>query len=90
MFYGESMFSRQPDGSKIAIVALARQLHAWNMPLIDCQMRTTHLVSLGAREMPRRQFVKAVDRLVRLPAVPLPWQYDPALLIALAPDPAAR
>jgi leucyl/phenylalanyl-tRNA--protein transferase len=86
MFFGESMFSRRTDGSKIAIVALARQLHAWGMPLIDCQMRTSHLVSLGAREMSRRRFVAAVERLVRLPAVPTPWTFDPALLRALAPQ----
>ena len=80
MFFGESMFSRRTDGSKIALVALARQLHAWDMPLIDCQMRTPHLASLGAREMSRRRFVATVERLVRRPAVPSPWTFDPALL----------
>ena len=48
MFYGESMFTRRTDGSKIAIVALAAQLARWDFPLIDCQMRTAHLASLGA------------------------------------------
>jgi leucyl/phenylalanyl-tRNA--protein transferase len=84
MFFGESMFSGHTDGSKMALVALARQLHAWGMPLIDCQMPTTHLASLGAREMPRRRFVATVDRLVRLPAVPQPWRFDPTLLTSPA------
>jgi leucyl/phenylalanyl-tRNA--protein transferase len=88
MFFGESMFSRHTDGSKIAIVALARQLHAWRMPFIDCQMRTSHLASLGAREMPRRQFLTTVHRLVRLPAVPPPWTFDRALLTTLAGPPS--
>ena len=48
------------------------------------QLATPHLASLGAREMPRRQFVKTVDRLVRLPSVPLPWVYDETLLTSLA------
>ena len=51
MFYGESMFTRRTDGSKIAIVALAAQLARWGFPLIDCQMQTVHLASLGAAEI---------------------------------------
>ena len=48
MFYGESMFSRRTDASKIAMVRLAAQLERWEFPLIDCQLETDHLVSLGA------------------------------------------
>ena len=59
MFYGESMFSRRTDGSKIALVTLAAQLARWGFPLIDCQMATSHLASLGATEMPRREFINA-------------------------------
>ncbi len=55
MFFGESMFSRQTDGSKIAIVMLAAQLADWGFPVIDCQMRTTHLATLGAEEISRRR-----------------------------------
>ena len=83
MFYGESMFTRRTDGSKIAIVALAAQLARWGFPLIDCQMRTAHLDSLGAAEIPRRRFVHAVDRLVRQPGLATPWTFDDEVIAAL-------
>jgi leucyl/phenylalanyl-tRNA--protein transferase len=67
MFFGESMFSRRTDGSKIAMARLAVQLDRWQVPLIDCQLETEHLLSLGAERMPRRQFVREVERLVREP-----------------------
>ena len=76
MFFGESMFSKRTDGSKIAIVHLARLLDRWDMPLIDCQLETPHLRSLGARLMPRREFVREVDRLVRGPATPARWSLE--------------
>ena len=79
MFYGESMFSRRSGASKIALVYLARQLQDWGFELIDCQVSTTHLSSLGASAMPRAAFVQAVERLVRLPAVPSPWSLAPGL-----------
>ena len=75
MFFGESMFSRRTDGSKIAIAYLAAQLDRWGVPLIDCQMETEHLSSLGARLMPRRQFVLEVERLAREPATPARWTF---------------
>ena len=68
MFFGESMFSRRTDGSKIAMAYLAAQLDRWGFPLIDCQLETEHLLSLGATAMPRRLFVAEVARLVREPA----------------------
>jgi len=49
MFFGESMFSRTHDASKIAFVHLVKQLERWNFKMIDCQMKTTHLASFGAR-----------------------------------------
>ena len=55
---------------------LVRQLEQWEMPLIDCQMSTAHLASLGAREIRRAQFLTDVQRLVRLPPVPSPWVLD--------------
>jgi len=73
MFFGESMFSRSDDASKVAIVALVRQLGRWGFELVDCQMSTSHLASLGAHEIPRAEFLAHVDRLVRQPAVPSPW-----------------
>ena len=73
MFYAESMFSRRRDASKVALVHLVRQLERWGFELIDCQMFTPHLASLGAREIPRAEFLQAVGRLIRLPRVPSPW-----------------
>ena len=56
MFFGESMFSLIPNASKLAFIALARQLEAWGYHLIDCQLPTDHLASLGAKPMPRELF----------------------------------
>jgi len=67
MFYGESMFSRATDASKVALVRLVEALRARGFPLIDCQMRTDLLASLGAREIPRRTFLREVERLVNYP-----------------------
>jgi leucyl/phenylalanyl-tRNA--protein transferase len=64
MFYGESMFSKATDASKVALVALVSELKKRQFPLIDCQMHTPLLASLGAREIPRRSFLRAVATLV--------------------------
>ena len=76
MFYGESMFSREPDASKVALVTLAGQLQQWGFELIDCQMETPHLASLGARTVPRAAFVAKLSELVNLPHRPGPWSLD--------------
>lgn len=60
MFFGESMFSRVRDGSKIALATLVAILSREQVPVIDCQQRTLHLASLGAREVPRREFCRHV------------------------------
>lgn len=75
MFYGESMFSREPDASKVALVHLARQLERWGFGLIDCQMETAHLASLGARTLPRAAFTARLAELVNLPHQPGPWSF---------------
>lgn len=77
MFFGESMFSRRSDASKVALVCLARQLERWGYPMIDCQLSTRHLASLGAREIPRAEFLRQVAALVREPPHPSPWSVDP-------------
>jgi len=56
VFFGESMFSRSVDASKIALVALCKQLQQWNFTLLDCQLSNTHLVSMGATEISRKKF----------------------------------
>jgi leucyl/phenylalanyl-tRNA--protein transferase len=73
VFFGESMFSRVRDASKIALVALVRQLQAEDFRLIDCQMHTAHLASLGAREIPRREFSGLLQDLVHYSRATGPW-----------------
>ena len=60
VFFGESMFSRVSDASKIAFVNLAKQLEKWGYKLIDCQVYTSHLESLGASMISRQQFISLV------------------------------
>jgi leucyl/phenylalanyl-tRNA---protein transferase len=72
-FFGESMFSRTADASKVALVALCQRLHAWGFGMIDCQMRTAHLMRLGAVEVPRSRFVAALARYRDAPGVPGNW-----------------
>lgn len=64
MFFGESMFSRATDASKVALAALVNELRARHFPLIDCQVHTAHLASLGACEIPRQTFLRAIASLV--------------------------
>ena len=64
VFFGESMFSTLSDTSKIAFVHLVRQLQEWNFELIDCQVKTAHLASLGAREIPRTEFSRQLNVLI--------------------------
>jgi len=86
MFYGESMFSRRTDASKIAMARLCAQLERWEFPIIDCQLETEHLLSLGAEHMPRRRFVAELERLVCQP--PPAWAMDDDL--AGSPEHAPR
>jgi len=85
MFFGESMFARRTDASKIAMARLAAQLERWGFPLIDCQLETGHLASLGAETMPRVRFVAEIGRLVTEP--PPVWTMDEDLAGSLAHAP---
>lgn len=76
MFYGESMFSRVTDASKIALAHLTAQLHCWGYGMIDCQMNTPHLASLGAREIPRAEFIHRLNELICFPDNLSKWQFD--------------
>jgi leucyl/phenylalanyl-tRNA---protein transferase len=73
MFYGESMFSRVTDASKVALAGLVGELRARGFPLIDCQQSTPLLASLGAREIPRRQFLRRIAALVNYPEPMSKW-----------------
>lgn len=83
MFYGESMFSRQTNGSKIALVVLATHLSKWGFPIVDCQMQTTHLATMGAREIPRAAFLRMVTELVAQPGMSNPWVLDEEVMARL-------
>ena len=65
VFFGESMFSRVTDASKVALVHLAEKLQSWGYELIDCQIESAHLASLGSRLLPRPRFVAMVRDLCR-------------------------
>jgi leucyl/phenylalanyl-tRNA--protein transferase len=64
MFYGESMFHHVTDASKLAFVHLVRRLHDQAFGMLDCQMKTAHLASLGAREVSRDEFSQRLSELV--------------------------
>ena len=83
VFYGESMFSRRSNASKVALAHLARQLERWRFVVVDCQMATGHLASLGAREIPRGDFLRSMRAGIAQPGVPAPWQIDADLMTGL-------
>jgi leucyl/phenylalanyl-tRNA--protein transferase len=76
VFFGESMFTRATDASKIALTHLARQIARWSFGIIDCQMATTHLASLGAQPIPRKDFMRALSELVNYPTRTGKWRFD--------------
>lgn len=74
VFFGESMFHRTTDASKAAFAYACGQLGRWGYELIDCQVHTGHLVSLGAEEVSRSAFVRQLDALCELPASERAWR----------------
>ncbi|NYH21457.1 leucyl/phenylalanyl-tRNA--protein transferase [Paraburkholderia bryophila] len=81
MFFGESMFAEVTDASKIALSALIGHLRSHGIELIDCQQNTSHLASLGGREIARKAFISHVRATVGAP--PIPWRFDKAVLATL-------
>jgi len=75
-FFGESMFTRVTDASKIALAHLTRQLERWNFGMIDCQMVTSHLAAFGAREIPRERFMARLAELVECDTLAGKWRFD--------------
>ena len=73
-FFGESMFARAPDASKVALVRLVERLHASGFRVIDCQQATAHLASLGAREIPRKAFAQLVRESIQYPPTGQHWE----------------
>ncbi|HKY92094.1 MAG TPA: leucyl/phenylalanyl-tRNA--protein transferase [Nevskiaceae bacterium] len=83
VFFGESMFSRADDASKIALYWLCEQLRAWDFRLIDCQVGSAHLKSLGAQDVSRERFLNLLRMAITCPPRTGPWHFD-------IPVPAAR
>lgn len=82
MFFGESMFSTQTNGSKVALIALCRVLHEWGFALLDAQVESTHLTTLGASTMPRSAFVAHVAHACEQSFPPGPWNARWSMLAA--------
>ncbi len=81
-FFGESMFARADDASKIAFVTLVHQLRAWSFRLIDCQVVTEHLVRFGAREFELEDFLLRLDVATNERHRKGPWSFEAAVLEA--------
>ncbi len=73
LFFGESMFSKVSDASKIAFVALAQRLNQWDFALIDCQVHTNHLERFGAHLMPRHVFLGILQDALTYPTHKGSW-----------------
>ena len=90
VFFGESMFAKATDTSKLAFAALVTQVRRWGFKLIDCQQQTRHLASLGAREIPRPEFLARIGVLTGVASRLAPWSLDPDLLVELSSAPPAN
>jgi leucyl/phenylalanyl-tRNA---protein transferase len=75
-FFGESMFARAPDASKIAFVATVRQLDAWQIGLVDCQVHTDHLERFGAYEVPRLDYLEMLHTALDQPTRRGSWSFE--------------
>lgn len=78
VFYGESMFYRRSNASKAAFVTLVEKLKSWHYGLIDCQVHTRHLTTLGAEVIPRRRFVTLLKTLCHQSPDPSAWRWQEA------------
>lgn len=82
MFYGESMFSFQANASKVALAYLVTHLNHWGFPLLDCQLPSTHLESLGAEAIPRANYIKKMTPLCNKRLDNFKWKLDKTLDVA--------
>jgi leucyl/phenylalanyl-tRNA--protein transferase len=76
-FFGESMFAREPDASKLAFASLVPQLQRWGIDLIDCQVHTEHLARFGAEEVPRKVYLAALQKALQRATRTGVWHFDP-------------
>ncbi len=77
IFFGESMFARERDASKVAFAVLVEQLARWDIRLIDCQVHTDHLARFGAENWPRDRFQRALHAALEQRTRLGPWRLDP-------------
>ncbi len=75
-FFGESMFHRESEASKVAFVALVEQLGRWGIWLVDCQVQTDHLARFGVQEWDRPAYLEALDQALSHPTRQGPWRFD--------------
>ena len=75
-FFGESMFARVPNASKVAFATLLANLARWGIPLVDCQVHTEHLERFGAREWPRERYLQALNAALEQPTREGPWTFE--------------
>jgi len=76
IFFGESMFARVPDASKVALVSLMRQLQTWGFRIFDCQQPSRHIKMFGAEDIPRRDFLDHLTTALTLPDRRGRWQFE--------------
>ena len=77
-FFGESMFTRVSNASKVAFVCLAKHLRDLNFSMIDCQITTGHLTRFGAREISRARYLEELDHALQAPTWSGKWSLDSA------------
>jgi leucyl/phenylalanyl-tRNA---protein transferase len=75
-FFAESMFTRVPDASKVALVSLVRQLHTWGFHIMDCQQASPHVMRFGAEDIHRLDFLNHLTAALTLPERRGRWQFD--------------
>jgi leucyl/phenylalanyl-tRNA--protein transferase len=75
-FFGESMFARVNDASKVALVALVQFLKQLSFPMVDCQVATSHLMSFGAREIPRDEYLRQLGQCLESPTLRGNWSLN--------------
>jgi leucyl/phenylalanyl-tRNA--protein transferase len=74
-FFGESMFTRKNNASKVAFVKFVEYLKALSFDMIDCQVTTDLLISFGAKEIPRKQFLKQLEKSLKVPTAKRKWVF---------------
>ncbi|MBF0278913.1 MAG: leucyl/phenylalanyl-tRNA--protein transferase [SAR324 cluster bacterium] len=84
-FFGESMFAKKTDASKVAFVSLVEQMKIWGVEMIDCQVTSDHLLSLGAHEIPRKEFLERLKNAVQKQSPPKNWMFGTPAWVSSEP-----